>query len=72
VGKGVFAVYNIDYVQVGRDTADLLVRLAEGGDGFNRDDYLAEPILSLNLDAAARMGVELSNEIINKAKFIIE
>ncbi|WP_017222009.1 ABC transporter substrate-binding protein [Moritella dasanensis] len=72
VGKGVFAVYNIDYVQVGRDTADLLVRLAEGSDGFNSDDYLAQPILSLNLDAAARMGIELSSEIINKAKYIIE
>ncbi|GIC76500.1 ABC transporter substrate-binding protein [Moritella sp. F3] len=73
IKKGVFAVYNIDYFQVGRDTADLLVRLAEGRDTFSgRDDYLARPVLSLNLDAAARMGVELSSDIINKAKFIIE
>ncbi len=73
INKGVFAVYNIDYFQVGRDTADLLVRLAEERDTFNgSDDYLARPVLSLNLDAAARMGVELSSDIINKATFIIE
>jgi len=72
VDKGIFAVYSIDYVQVGRDTADLLVRLAEGGKGFSSENYLAQPVLSLNLDAAARMGVEVSSYIIDKAKFIVE
>jgi len=72
IDKGIFAVYNIDYVQVGRDTADLLVRLAEGGKDFSGENYLAQPVLSLNLDAAARMGVELSNDVIDKAKFIVE
>ncbi|QUM75472.1 hypothetical protein HWV00_04060 [Moritella sp. 24] len=69
IDKGIFAVYNIDYVQVGRDTADLLVRLAENG---YTDNYLAQPVLSLNLDAATRMGVELSSEVIDKANYIIE
>ncbi|EDM68203.1 hypothetical protein PE36_21019 [Moritella sp. PE36] len=72
IDKGIFAVYNIDYVQVGRDTADLLVRLAEGGKNLSRENVLAQPVLSLNLDAAARMGVELSSDVINKAKFIVE
>ncbi|MDX2321267.1 MAG: ABC transporter substrate binding protein [Moritella sp.] len=72
INKGIFAVYNIDYVQVGRDTADLLVRLAAGGDSFNYDNHLALPVLSINLDAAVRMGVELSSEVIDKAKYIIE
>lgn len=72
VDKGVFAVYSIDYIQVGRDTADLLVRLAEGSGELHTDNYFAQPVLSINLDAAARMGVELSNEVIDKAKYIIE
>jgi len=77
INKGILAVYNIDYLQVGRDTADLLVRLAEGNDALNgsndnHNHYVAQPVLSLNLDAAARMGVELSSEIIDKAKVIIE
>lgn len=72
VNKGLFAVYNIDYVQVGRDAADLLVDLAQRSKGVKRDSYVAQPVLSINLDAAARMGVELSSEVINKAKYIIE
>jgi len=78
INKGILAVYNIDYFQVGRDTADLLVRLAEDRDALNgssndnHNHYVAQPVLSLNLDAAARMGVELSNEVIDKAKVIIE
>jgi len=77
INKGILAVYNIDYFQVGRDTADLLVRLAEGSDVLNgsngnHNHYVAQPVLSLNLDAAARMGVELSSEMIDKAKVIIE
>ncbi|WP_228140364.1 ABC transporter substrate-binding protein [Moritella sp. JT01] len=72
INKGVFAVYNIDYVQIGRDTADLLVRLAEGEQNLHTDNYLVQPVLSINLDAAARMGIELSGEVIDKAKYIIE
>jgi len=72
IDKGIFAVYNIDYVQIGRDTADLLVRLAEGEQDLHIDNYLVQPVLSINLDAAARMGVELSGEVIDKAKYIVE
>ena len=72
IDKGVFAVYNIDYVQIGRDTADLLVRLAEGEQNLHTDNYLVQPVLSINLDAAARMGVELTGEVIDKAKYIVE
>jgi len=76
INKGIFAVYNIDYFQVGRDTADLLVRLVEGRDSLTsrseHNYHVVQPVLSLNLDAAARMGIELSNEVIAKAKFIVE
>ncbi len=72
INKGIFAVYNIDYVQIGRDTADLLVRLAEGEQDLHTDNYLVQPVLSINLDAATRMGVELSGEVIDKAKYIVE
>ncbi|SGY85374.1 Putative uncharacterized protein [Moritella viscosa] len=72
IDKGIFAVYNIDYVQIGKDAADLLVRLAEGKKGLHTDNYLVQPVLSINLDAAARMGIELSGEVIDKAKYIVE
>ncbi|QUM86380.1 hypothetical protein HWV02_18645 [Moritella sp. 28] len=72
INKGIFAVYNIDYVQIGKDTADLLVRLAEGKKDLHTDNYLVHPVLSINLDAATRMGIELSGEVIDKAKYIIE
>jgi len=72
IDKGIFAVYNIDYVQIGKDAADLLVRLAEGKKGLHTDNYLVQPVLSINLDTAARMGIELSGEVIDKAKYIVE
>lgn len=72
IQDGILAVYNIDYIQVGRDTADLLVRLAEGEDRRDIHNFTAQPVLSINLDAASRTGIELPGEIINKAKFLIE
>jgi putative ABC transport system substrate-binding protein len=69
---GILAVYDIDYVQIGRDTADLLVRLAEGEDRSDIHNFIAQPVLSINLDTASRTGIELPSGIIDKAKFLIE
>lgn len=72
IHDGILAVYDIDYVQVGRDTADLLVRLAEGEDRSDIHNFIAQPVLSINLDAASRTGIELPGGLIDKAKFLIE
>jgi putative ABC transport system substrate-binding protein len=72
IHDGILAVYDIDYVQVGSDTADLLVRLAEGEDRRDIHNFIAQPVLSINLDTASRTGIELPSGIIDKAKFLIE
>lgn len=72
VNKGILAVYNIDYYQVGRDTADLLVRLYEGESRTSMKSPAILPQLSLNLDAAHRIGIELPQHLVEKATVIVE
>ncbi len=72
VNKGILAVYNIDYYQVGRDTADLLVRLYEGESRSGMKSPAVLPQLSLNLDAAHRIGIELPQHLVEKASVIVE
>lgn len=72
VNQGVIAVYNIDYYQVGRDTADLLVRMYEGESRQNMTSPAIVPQLSLNLDAAHRVGIEIPQHLVERATVIVE
>lgn len=72
VNLGVVAVYNIDYYQVGRGTADLLVRLYEGESRYNMTSPAIVPQLSLNLDAAHRVGIEIPQHLIESATVVVE
>jgi len=72
VEKGALATYSVNYTDVGRSTADLVDRIIKGEDPgdipvqtFKGED------LYLNLDAAAKMGVQVSEEL-KQSAIIVE
>jgi len=68
VERGGLATYSVDYKRLGRETADLVIRILEGEEPgripvvtFDGEE------LYLNIDAAAKMGVELPESLKTKA-----
>ncbi len=73
VNKGVIAAYNYDVTDYGRQVGVLLSRVLGGEDPGSIDVQIPDNYyLSLNLGAAGRFGVELSPDVINKAKMVVE
>ena len=74
VERGALATQGINYYNLGRQTADIAVRVLKGEDPANISiEYLEEAdLLVLNLSAAERMNVQFSEELLAKATKVIE
>lgn len=74
VGRGGLATYGIDYFDLGYQTGQMAIRvLQDGADTASMGVETLDKIgLILNLDAAQRMGVVLSDELIARADEVIE
>src|SRR5690606_6327194 len=73
VAKGALATVGIDYYQLGRQTADIAVRVLNGENPAEIPiEYLHEQSVVLNMGAARRMNVQIPDSVIAKAVRIIE
>ncbi|HEY8496146.1 MAG TPA: ABC transporter substrate-binding protein, partial [Limnochordales bacterium] len=73
VAKGALATVGIDYYQLGRQTADIAVRVLNGENPAEIPiEYLSEQSVVLNMGAARRMNVQIPDSVIAKAVRIIE
>lgn len=73
VERGALATIGIDYYVLGRQTADIAHKVLQGADPAETPvEYLEDTNVVVNVSAAARMGVELSDELLAKASRIIE
>ncbi|PRX25092.1 putative ABC transport system substrate-binding protein [Orenia metallireducens] len=73
VENGGLATVGINYYQLGRQTAKMAVKVLAGEDPATMPiQYLENTDLVINLKAAKEMNIELSREIIDRAKKVIE
>lgn len=73
VRSGGLATIGIDYYVLGQQTADMAHRVLQGANPAETSvEYLDDVNMVINTGAAARMGVELSDELLAKAAEIIE
>lgn len=73
VESGALATVGIDYKVLGRQTADMAHRVLQGADPAETPvEYLDDMNIVINVSAAARMGVKLSDELLAKASRVIE
>lgn len=73
VRSGGLATIGIDYYVLGQQTADMAHRVLQGANPADTSvEYLDDVNMVINTGAAARMGVELSDELLAKAAEIIE
>lgn len=72
VESGAMATIGIDYYVLGRQTADIAARVLQGADpATTAIEYLDDMNIVINVDAAERMGVTLSDELLQRASRII-
>ena len=73
VADGGFATIGVDYVQLGRQVAAMVVRIA-GGEMPEDIPYetLSDYARFVNLQAAGRIGMELSDEVLAKYNVLVE
>ena len=73
VADGGFATIGVDYVQLGRQVAAMVVRIA-GGEMPENIPYetLSDYARFVNLQAAGRIGMELSDEVLAKYNVLVE
>lgn len=69
VERGAVATYGIDYAELGRQTGEMAVRiLTEGADPASLPvEAQADTVLTLNTEAAERMGVTIPQELLDQA-----
>ena len=73
VADGGFATIGVDYVQLGNQVADLVIRLAKG----ERPEDIPYQTLSdyarfVNLQAAGILGMDITDEILNSYRVLVE
>ena len=73
VADGGFATIGVDYVQLGKQVADIVVRVA-GGEQPEDIPYetLSDYARFVNLQAAQRVGMEVSEEILSAYNVLVE
>lgn len=73
VQAGALATIGIDYYQLGRQTADIAQRVLQGENPAEIPvQYLEDMNIVLNLGAAQRMGVTITDEMLARAARVIE
>lgn len=73
VERGALATVGLDYYQLGRQTADIAFRVLQGEDPAEIPiQYQEEISLVVNVSAAARMGVVIPEELLQKAARVIQ
>ena len=73
VADGGFATIGVDYVQLGKQVADIVVRLANGEEPEDIPyETLADYARFVNLQAADRIGMEVSDEILSAYNVLVE
>ena len=73
VADGGFATIGVDYVQLGRQVAELVVRIANGEQPEDIPyQTLAEYARFVNLQAAGRVGMDISDEILANYNVLVE
>ncbi len=73
VADGGFATIGVDYVQLGKQVADIVVRLANGEEPEDIPyETLADYARFVNLQAADRIGMEISDEILSSYNVLVE
>ncbi|MFP4070416.1 MAG: ABC transporter substrate-binding protein [Desulfovibrionales bacterium] len=69
VKRGAVAAMGFDYHQHGRQTADLALRILNGADpGAQPVEFQHDLLLYINMDAASKMGVSVSDELLSEAE----
>ncbi|MFP4314755.1 MAG: ABC transporter substrate-binding protein [Desulfovibrionales bacterium] len=69
VKRGAVAAMGFDYHQHGRQTADLALRILNGADpGVQPVEFQHDLLLYINMDAASKMGVSVSDELLSEAE----
>lgn len=69
VAAGTVATFGLSYYNLGYQTGEMAVRILEGADPASTPvETQSELLLYLNLAAAARMGVEIPQSLIDEAK----
>ncbi|TDX46753.1 ABC transporter substrate-binding protein [Orenia marismortui] len=73
VEKGALATIGVNYYRLGRQTAKMAVEIFNGADPAEMSiEYLKDTDLVINLNAAKEMHVEISEDLIEKAKKVIK
>lgn len=74
VRRGALATIGIDYHVLGRQTADIAARILKGeAEPENIPiEYLDDTQVAVNLSAAERMGVQLSDDLVDNAHEVIK
>lgn len=73
VKRGGLATYGLDYKQLGYQTGEMAMRILEGEDPAKMPVETQEDVkLIVNKSAAKRMGIELPQELLDKADDIVE
>ena len=73
VADGGFATIGVDYVQLGRQVAQIVVRLAQGEQPEDIPyETLSDYAKFVNLQAAGRVGMELSDDILAAYRVLVE
>lgn len=73
VEQGALATISLDYKQLGRQTGDIAHRVLQGENPAEiAIEYQEEMSIVLNLGAAARMGVSVSDDVLEQAARVID
>ena len=73
VADGGFATIGVDYVQLGKQVADLVIRIAQGEDPENIPyETLSDYARFVNLQAADTLGLTITDEILSAYKVLVE
>ena len=73
VADGGFATIGVDYVQLGKQVADLVIRLAKGELPENIPyETLSDYARFVNLQAADTLGMEITEEILSAYRVLVE
>ncbi len=73
VKNGALATVGLNYKELGRQTAKMALKILDGADPATMPiEYLENSDLIINLQAATEMGVEVSEELVERAVQVIE
>ena len=73
VADGGFATIGVDYVQLGNQVADLVIRLARGEQPENIPyETLSDYARFVNLQAAGTLGMEITDDILSAYRVLVE